>query len=381
VTENLNALLSFAGVGYVMPVPNWLLPVGISFYTFQSMSYTIDIYRGTLQPRRNLLDFAAFISFFPQLVAGPIVRASYFLPQLDPRPKYDDQRISLGLYRILVGLVKKAIIADTLGTNLVDPIFGTKTLAAGFSHASEPAILLAVYAYAFQIYCDFSGYSDIAIGSAHLMGFHIPENFNRPFLATDMRDFWRRWHISLSTWLRDYLYFSLGGSRKGPARTYLALIITMFLGGLWHGAAWNFVLWGLYHGVLLAATRWFQRRREAAGLQASAHAAVVFAKRVVTFHLVCLGWLLFRVTSIGDVGVALGRIADWNLAAVYVPRVAAMALAAAALAHWTPKRWTARLVESFQGWPAPAQAVACCGVIWLAVLVANAAAPFIYFQF
>jgi D-alanyl-lipoteichoic acid acyltransferase DltB (MBOAT superfamily) len=377
----VTAGLGHLGLPALAPHLNVILPAGVSFYTFQSMSYTIDIYRGTLQPRRSLLDFATFISFFPQLVAGPIVRAAYLLPQLERPPKYDDRNISFGVYRILVGLAKKVIIADALGTNLVDPVFGTRLAAGNMAEAAAPAIALAVYAYALQIYCDFSGYSDIAIGSARLMGFEFPENFNRPYQATDMRDFWRRWHMSLSTWLRDYLYIPLGGSRRGVGRTYFALIMTMFLGGLWHGAAWTFVLWGVYHGTLLALTRWWQRRRKNAGKAEATHPVVVWMKMAATFNLVCFGWLLFRATSIGQVGVALSRLADWNIAKVYLPMAALLALAAGTFAHFTPKSWMLGLGRSFERWPAPAQALACCGVIWVTVLMANAVSPFIYFQF
>lgn len=236
------------------------LPVGISFFTFQTMSYSIDIYRGHLIPLtegiRNtrtfltrLLDFAFFVSFFPQLVAGPIVRAADFIPQIRRKPRLTRRAMGQAFLLIMGGLLKKAVISDYISINFVDRVFEGPRLYSGFEN------LLAAYGYAIQIYCDFSGYSDMAIGLALLMGFFLPENFRRPYTATSLQDFWRRWHISLSTWLRDYLYISMGGNRKGKARTYLHLMITMLLGGLWHGAGWVFIIWGGLHGLGLAFER------------------------------------------------------------------------------------------------------------------------------
>ncbi len=236
------------------------LPVGISFFTFQTLSYSIDIYRGQLVPLtedikdlpsffQKLLDFGFFVCFFPQLVAGPIVRAAHFLPQIRRRPVLDKLALSQALFLIMGGLFKKAVISDYISVNYVDRIFENPALYTGFEN------LMAVYGYAIQIYCDFSGYSDMAIGLALLMGFRLPENFRRPYQAQSIQDFWRRWHISLSTWLRDYLYISLGGNRKGKTRTYFNLMITMLLGGLWHGASWVYVIWGGLHGIALAIDR------------------------------------------------------------------------------------------------------------------------------
>jgi D-alanyl-lipoteichoic acid acyltransferase DltB (MBOAT superfamily) len=240
------------------------LPVGISFFTFQTLSYSIDVYRGDLVPVteevkdirsffKKLMDFAFFVCFFPQLVAGPIVRAADFLPQIRRRPRLTNVQLSQALFLIMGGLFKKAVISDYISVNYVDRIFENPVLYSGLEN------LLATYGYAIQIYCDFSGYSDMAIGLALLMGFNLPENFRKPYQAISVQDFWRRWHISLSTWLRDYLYISLGGNRKGQFRTYLNLMITMLLGGLWHGASWVYVVWGGLHGLGLTLDRALQR--------------------------------------------------------------------------------------------------------------------------
>ncbi|HEX4451607.1 MAG TPA: MBOAT family O-acyltransferase [Kofleriaceae bacterium] len=234
---------------------NLILPAGISFHTFQSLSYTIDVYRKQLRATRSPIKFATFVLFFPQLVAGPIVRAQDLLPQLDDLPILELEQATRGLFRIVVGLFKKIALADTLAISIVDRVFEHP------QHFSSIEVLAGVYGYALQIYLDFSAYSDIAIGSAQLLGFTLPENFRTPYRSGNLQEFWRRWHISLSTWLRDYLYISLGGSRGAPWRTYVNLALTMLLGGLWHGASWTFVVWGALHGFGLAITRFFQRSR------------------------------------------------------------------------------------------------------------------------
>jgi D-alanyl-lipoteichoic acid acyltransferase DltB (MBOAT superfamily) len=231
-----------------------ILPAGISFHTFQSLSYTIDVYRKQLRATRSVVTFATFVLFFPQLVAGPIVRAQDLLPQLDDLPALELDKATAGLFRIVVGLFKKIALADTLALALVDRVFEAP------ERFSALEVVVGVYAYALQIYLDFSAYSDIAIGSAQVLGFTLPENFRTPYRSANLQEFWRRWHISLSTWLRDYLYITLGGSKGAPWRTYVNLIATMVLGGLWHGASWAFIVWGALHGVGLAVTRYFQRR-------------------------------------------------------------------------------------------------------------------------
>jgi alginate O-acetyltransferase complex protein AlgI len=268
-----------------------LLPIGISFYTFQSMSYTIDVYRRELPACRHFLDFALFVSFYPHLVAGPIMRAVDLLPQiLSPRHTSRKQVLE-GIHLMIWGLWKKMFIADNLAP-LVNGIF-SETAPTGFH------TLIGVYAFAFQIYCDFSGYTDVARGVAKLMGFELVLNFNLPYFSTSPQEFWTRWHISLSSWLRNYLYFPLGGSRDGEAKTYRNLMITMLLGGLWHGAAWNFVLWGAYQGTLLVIHRALQPKLDKIFdfRTAWARAASLTFRILVMFQLTCFGWLLFRAPS------------------------------------------------------------------------------------
>ncbi len=256
-----------------------VLPVGISFFTFQTMSYTFDIYRRKLKPSDSFLKYAVFVSFFPQLIAGPIVRATQFLPQLEKRIVIRVENLKFGLTLIGWGLIKKVIFADNLAP-LVDSIFADPTGLSSFH------IILGTLAFGVQIYCDFSGYTDIAIGAARILGFRLPKNFNKPYFARNPSDFWGRWHISLSTWLKDYLYIPLGGSRKGRSRTYINVMITMFLGGLWHGAAWNFVIWGVYHGTLLVVHKWIGRFNLVRNR---------FASILITQYFIFLGWLIFRV--------------------------------------------------------------------------------------
>ena len=291
-TDNLELLLGQFGVSTDWRFLTIILPVGISFYTFQTMSYTIDIYRRELAPTRSFLDFALFVSFFPQLVAGPIERARDLLPQILHERQLSWAKFTEGCHLILWGLFQKVFVADNLA-RIVDPVFDSETTANG------AAVLLATYAFAFQIFCDFAGYSNIARGLGKCMGMELTVNFNLPYFATNPRQFWQRWHISLSTWLRDYLYIPLGGNRKGSARTCRNLLITMLLGGLWHGAAWTFVLWGLYHGLLMMIHRIVSPFLGRIGFSRGSLAEKVwFAVRVVFFfHLICLGWLIFRAQS------------------------------------------------------------------------------------
>ncbi|HJP19863.1 MAG TPA: MBOAT family O-acyltransferase [Nitrospinota bacterium] len=262
---------------------NIILPVGISFYTFQSMSYTIDIYRGSLKPTDDFIDFATYVAFFPQLVAGPIVRASHFLPQLSRPIVLTGNNFFKGLQIFLYGLFLKIVIADNVAL-LVDPVFKNPNLYDGI------AVWVAVIGYSIQIFCDFCGYSEMALGIALTMGFKLPVNFRTPYLATDLFDFWRRWHISLSSWLRDYLYISLSGNRRGFARTCGNIFITMLLGGLWHGASWNFILWGAFHGFGL----FLNKILSSIGLSFRPLWFFTFSKWLMTYLFVCFGWVLFR---------------------------------------------------------------------------------------
>ena len=269
------------------------LPVGVSFFTFQSLSYTIDIYRGTLKPVKSFLDYAFFVTFFPQLVAGPIVRAADFIPQIFKPIMVTDAMIGRGIFLIASGVIKKVVIADFISANFVDRIFEHPTLYTGLEN------LFGVYGYALQIYCDFSGYSDMAIGIALLMGFHFKINFDSPYQSKNITEFWRRWHISLSTWLKDYLYISLGGNRKGRIRTYINLFITMLLGGLWHGAGFRFVLWGAMHGIALAIHKLYLEVFPAKTADRSPvrQFLITTLSVFVTFHFVSFCWIFFRAEN------------------------------------------------------------------------------------
>ena len=290
------------GAGF-LDFQNIFLPVGISFFVFQSMSYTIDIYRGEIKPLERWIDYIFYLSFFPQLVAGPIVRAKDFIPQIRRPLMVTEQMFGTGIGLIIIGLIKKAIISDYISLNFVDRIFDEPALYSGFE------CLMGIYGYALQIYCDFSGYSDMAIGIALLLGFRFPKNFDAPYKSATITEFWRRWHISLSSWLRDYLYISLGGNRKGKLRTYLNLLITMVLGGLWHGAAVRFVLWGALHGVALALHKlWLEICPWAKKSGEQMNPIMRLFGWLITFNIVCLGWLLFRAEDMQTVEVMLYQI-------------------------------------------------------------------------
>lgn len=277
------------------------LPVGVSFFTFQSLSYTLDIYRGNLRPVDNILDYAFFVSFFPQLVAGPIVRASEFIPQIYQPTIVTKEMFGRGVFLIITGLFKKAIISNYISLNFVDRIFDAPTLYTGLEN------LFGVYGYALQIYCDFSGYSDMATGIALLLGFKFCMNFDSPYQSKNITEFWRRWHMSLSTWLRDYLYFSLGGNKKGKLRTYVNLMLTMLLGGLWHGASFRFILWGGLHGIALAFHKAFSSlaKRE---IPERWSGTINFFSTMLTFHFVCFCWIFFRAPDMATAGQVLAQI-------------------------------------------------------------------------
>lgn len=290
VVNVFSALMNQIAGAEKFDISSLILPVGISFYTFQIISYTVDVYRRDVEPAKNVLDFSFYVAFFPQLVAGPIVRAADFIPQIYKPYNVTRREMWYATFLILNGLVKKIVISDYISLNFVDRILDDPGLYSGFE------ILMATYGYAIQIYCDFSGYTDIAIGLALLLGFRLPINFNSPYKATSVRDFWRRWHISLSTWLRDYLYIPLGGNRKGNVRTYVNLIITMLLGGLWHGASYKFIAWGGMHGLALAANRYWDQYKP----KRFANFKLPKVLRIIiTFHFVCLAWIFFRAKDIG----------------------------------------------------------------------------------
>lgn len=291
-----------------------VLPVGISFYTFQSMSYTIDVYRGKLEPVKRLTDFALYVAFFPQLVAGPIVRAREFFPQLFQWQPPSHERTEKGISLILIGLVKKMVLADNFA-RISDLYFGDVA-----AHPGAWAAWSATFAFAMQIFFDFSGYTDIARGCGRLFGYEFPVNFRRPYLAGSITEFWRRWHISLSSWLRDYLYIPLGGNRKGSWRTYENLMVTMLLGGLWHGASWNFVFWGGFHGLLLAAERLVRDRFQGVSIPEWLRLVLVPFRTAATFILVMVGWVFFRASSFQDSFAVLNSMFLWDsVGAVLLP--------------------------------------------------------------
>ncbi|MCL4691834.1 MAG: MBOAT family protein [Candidatus Hydrogenedentes bacterium] len=295
VTDNLNALMTAAGWTYQLPAPGVLLPVGISFYTFQSMSYTIDFYRGHIEKEPNLIRFAAFVALFPQLVAGPIERASNLLPQLKRVTPITSRAVADGMSLFVVGLFKKVAIADYLAL-YVDKVYATP------EQYSAPALMLATFAFGWQIYCDFSGYTDMARGVGRMMGFQFMLNFNNPYLATGLGDFWERWHISLSTWFRDYVYIPLGGNRGGTFRTYANMAMTMLISGLWHGAAWTFVIWGVMHAVGRVTTRELERTRF------YRDRVPKFAKQMLIFVFVTLTWVFFRAQDLPQAWTILSRM-------------------------------------------------------------------------
>ncbi len=350
-----------------------VLPIGISFYTFQTMGYTIDVYRRRLRPVRDLIDYALYVAYFPQLVAGPIERAERLLPQLQNERRVTREHLKQGGWLILWGLFKKAVIADGLA-GVVNEAFGATTAPGGLT------CLLAVYAFAYQIYCDFSGYSDIARGLAKLMGIDIVVNFDMPYLSRSPQEFWRRWHISLSQWLRDYLYIPLGGSRGGAWKTYRNLFLTMALGGLWHGAAWTFVLWGVFQGALLMAHRAVSRRWRPAPNPGRAKRVL---QTIGMFHVTCLGWLIFRARDVTQIADFLRRIVtDLVPDALSGPLLFHVLFLAGllwAFEAWTSGRdapWERRSWQSGLGWAAVAGLL-----VGLLILSPSSTHAFIYFQF
>jgi alginate O-acetyltransferase complex protein AlgI len=351
------------------------LPLGISFHVFQSISYLVDVYRRRYAPVRSLAEYVAFLCFFPQIVAGPIVRAPEFFGQIHPLADPPPDEVAAGLFRILQGVAKKALLADYLG-RYADLVFGAPSTYSG------PEALLAAYAYALQIYLDFSGYSDIALGMARILGVRIPENFSAPYRAASITDFWRRWHISLSSWLREYLYVPLGGNRHGRARQVAALMITMLLGGLWHGASWTFVVWGGLHGAALVADKVVQDRfgrpRSRAGRALG---------WVLTLHLVTGLWVIFRARTLAGAGAVFASLLHgWDPARIATLAGARRALVAAVVAGFllgvTPGASWERLEARFRVLPTFAKVCAFAFLVQAVLQVSTSdVQPFIYFQF
>lgn len=357
------------------------LPLGISFYTFELISYTVDVYKRKFKPVKSLFDFSFYISFFPHLVAGPIVRPNELMPQIRSKILIDKVFIGKGIFFILSGLIKKAIISDYIGVNFVDRIFDNPTLYSGIEN------LMGVYGYTLQIYCDFSGYSDMAVGIALLMGFHLPLNFNAPYQSTSITEFWRRWHISLSSWLRDYLYIPLGGNKAGKVRQYINLMITMLLGGLWHGASFKFIVWGGMHGLALALDKAKNELLNKFNLNFKGNVFYKIGGWFVTFHLVSFCWIFFRASSFESALDVLSQVAfnfkgilffqllegyKW----VFILMIVGFAM------HFIPASSELKIKNIITHSPALLQAFMLALVIYLVYQTRSAEVqPFIYFQF
>ena len=374
---NLDHLLRSVGLGAPLPLLRILLPVGISFLVFRVLTYTIDIYRGEMAPA-STLDFGVYVAFFPYLLAGPIARACDFLPQLSsPR---DPRSVDAGRAFVLIlgGLAKKMLIADYLSTHIVNGVFASPQSFSSWE------TLWGILAYSAQIYCDVSAYSDIAIGIALLLGFELPENFNAPYTARTLQDFWRRWHITLSSWLRDYVYIPLGGSRRGRGRTYVDLVATFLLAGLWHGAGWTFVFWGGMHGVGLALERARADARRARGLrEPGATPGARALQRLAVFAFVSLAWVFFRAESMGDAFAVLWRLVAGLGSfgsAVTWPVVGLVALGIGI--QYVPRRLSERLEVGLAniGW-AGQGAVLALALFLIDTLGPQGAAEFLYFKF
>jgi alginate O-acetyltransferase complex protein AlgI len=369
-----NNLFALAGVDLPLEVRSIVLPVGISFYTFMAISYVVDVYRGDFEPV-GLGKFAAYLSFFPHLVAGPIVRPGELIPQLHTArdPRYVDT--SRAFFLIGTGLFMKVVIANHLAANIVDEVYGAP------NQHSSLEVLVATYGYAVQIYADFFGYTNMAIGLALLLGFRFPQNFDAPYTAVSIQDFWRRWHMTLSRWLRDYLYIPLGGNRGGSLLTYRNLMLTMLIGGLWHGAGWTFVVWGGIHGVALSVER--VRRERSRHVERRSTAWRRAGQRLLTFHVVCFAWIFFRAESFSDAWDLLVRLVTaWGEPSPLVTGGVLAAIAVGIGSQYLPRRLPLVLMARFSRMPVPAQAA----ILSVALLVTHAlgpegVAPFIYFQF
>ena len=374
----LSTILPFLGESFE-PL-DIFLPAGISFFTFQSMSYIIDVYREKMKPSHNLLDFAFFVSFFPTLLAGPILRARDFLPQVRKPLVVTREMFGTGLWFILMGLFKKAVISDYIGENFVNRIFDAPELYTGLEN------LLGVYGYAIKLYCDFSGYSDMAIGIALWLGFTIPANFRSPYKSESITDFWRRWHISLSSWLRDYLYISLGGNRKGKFRMYLNLFLTMLLGGLWHGASLNFVIWGALHGIALGIHKYF-RQLLGHDKHYQSHGWKRFGATFLTFHLVCFCWLFFANPTFDSSLLMMQKIA-FDFHAELLPQfvtgypVVTTLIVLGFVFHYLPESWNQGTGKLISRTPFVGQLLLFVFMLLIVIQVKSSEVqPFIYLQF
>ena len=360
---------------------NILIPFGISFYTFEAISYAVDVFQRKVKAERSLPHFMLFILFFPHLVAGPIVRAGDFLRQAHRVKRWNWVRVQVGVQLVLLGLFKKLAIADRMAM-FCDGIAHDGPLVQPQNYTSS-AVWLAVLAYALRIYADFSGYSDMAVGTAHLLGFKLTQNFNMPYLSRNVSEFWRRWHISLSTWLRDYVFFSITSLHKrGVVLMYVGLIVTMLLGGIWHGAAWTFVIWGLLHGAGLAVVRGFAMLRKRFGWQMPNSFWSSIGAVFVTFHFVCVTWIFFRADSFSQAFAVFRSLGTFTTNTENLPLPILLIIALTFAAQWLPDNWWRRMQRSFAWLPAPAQAVLLAGLAMGLYLIASSdVVPFIYARF
>jgi alginate O-acetyltransferase complex protein AlgI len=373
---SLNLANAFESMGLHPPLPllQVLLPIGISFYTFMAISYVVDVSRYEVTPSR-FLDVSVYLAFFPHLIAGPIVRSEELIPQIRHPRDSGHIDVARASFLIIGGLFKKIVISSFLASQMVDPVFAAPNAHGGLE------VLVAIYAYAIVIYADFSAYSDIAIGAALLLGFDFPANFDRPYTAVSLRDFWHRWHMTLSRWLRDYLYIPLGGSRHGEVRTAVNIMITMLLGGLWHGAGWTFIVWGAFHGIGQVIGRWRHRRAQRLGIVERTSRWILARKQLVTFNLVCLGWVFFRADSIPNAFEILGRLGASGSTALVTPLVV-LTIAAMLGVQYLPTDPAARLRESFgRLGPVLQGAALALGLFVITTLGAQGVSPFIYFRF
>lgn len=373
--ESLSSLFQFFGVENNLEILDIVLPVGISFYTFQSLSYTLDIYLEKEEPIDSPLDFLVFVSFFPQLVAGPIVRARFFLPQLTKDRGYvEKSEFETGIFLIIVGLIKKVAFADVLATHIVDPAFEDP------SQFSSLYLVIALYAYSFQIYMDFSAYTDIARGIAKMFGYELPINFNRPYLATSVTNFWQRWHISMSSFFRDYLYFGLGGAKRG--NVYFNLMITFVAIGMWHGAGWNFLVYGAVHGSLMCIERYRRKKRERLGLGPKKQTKLGLTFTIFyIFTIISLARLLFRAPDLSEAKVFFSRLIELSTSIADLSVIGACALLGASLLHFIPKLNKDLIHSYWVRMPALVQGGFITIIVYVLIAFSQGSAPFVYFQF
>ena len=377
---SLNTVNAMRALGLTAspPLIQVLLPVGVSFFTFMAVAYVIDVYRDDFAPA-SWIDVFLYLSFFPHLVAGPIVRPSELIPQLDVRRDQRHLDVAGAAWLIFGGLFKKVVVSSFLASAIVDPVFGDPARHGAIE------VLVAAYAYAIQIYADFSGYTDIAIGVAKLLGFEFPRNFDKPYSARSLQDFWRRWHMTLSRWLRDYLYIPLGGSKRGERRTYVNIFITMVLGGLWHGAAWTFVFWGVFHGTGQAVGAYKRKRRLERGepVLPDDPPRLIWLQRLATFNLVCLGWIFFRADSIGTAFALLGRlISGWTGPVSLVTPLVLVSIAGMLALQLSPVSPAELIKDRFATLQPVTMGAALALVLFVIMTMGpRGVAPFIYFQF